>query len=102
MAITATGKVKRLYVRGDAANSADPDQPATPEGTPGVAIRLDLPAEGAPQHGYFKLELDHPNYYALYSLALTAAANRLPLQIRTEEDITPEAIAIVNYMVVDW
>ena len=102
MANRVKGLVTRLYVRGDPAADADPAQPATPEGTPGVAIRLDIPEADSPQNGYFKLELDHPNYFALYSLALSAAINRYPLSIRTHEAITPDAVAIVSYMVVDW
>jgi hypothetical protein len=102
MANRVKGLVTRLYVRGDAAQDADPSVPVTPEGTPGVNIRLEVPAAEAPLHGYFKLELDHPNYYALYSAALTAAVNRFPLSIRTDEAITPDEVAIVSYMVIDW
>lgn len=107
MAIRRTGTVERLYVRGDIAKPGDGEQPETDDpaavdGGPGVNIRLAIPPEQAPKAGYFKLLLDHPNYHALYSLALTAAVNRYPLTIRTEEDITSDATAIVNYMVVDW
>lgn len=99
MAIRAAGAVERLYVRGDLPPSTEPGEP---DPGPGVFIRLDIPPERAPLSGYFKLKVDHPNYFALYSLALTAAINRLPLSIRTDEEITPDAVGIVNYMVIDW
>jgi len=88
---TATGKVIRLY--------------ANPNGT---FIRLDIAPKTAPPDGYFRLRLSHPNYNALYSLALAAAANRWPLRIRIEGE---EAInlkdpvknpAVVQNLVVDW
>ena len=88
MAIRATATVDRLYVR------------AEPEA--GALIRLAIPESEAPKDGYFRLELDHPNYFALYSLALSAAINRFPLQIRTKADINPAETALVSYMVVDW
>jgi hypothetical protein len=66
-------------------------------------IRLALAAGvTAPEDGYFKLDQTHPNYNALYSLALLAAVNRYTLTIRTESDITPSQCALVLYMWVDW
>ena len=88
MAIRATGTVERVYVR------------AEPEA--GTIIRLAIPVAEAPKDGYFRIELDHPNSFASYSLALSAAINRYPLQIRTQADINREEIALVSYMVVDW
>jgi hypothetical protein len=85
MALVATGKVTRLYVRDE-----------------GTRIRLEIPADTQPKEGYFYLDLTHPNYNALYSLALSAAVNGYPLMIRTDADITPTEGATVNYMVVDW
>jgi hypothetical protein len=35
-------------------------------------------------------------------LALSAAINRYPLQIRTKADINTAETALVSYMVVDW
>jgi hypothetical protein len=58
MAVRAKGKVSRLYVRAEATN-----------------IRLEIPQEEQPLENYFKLETTHPNYNALYSLALSAAVN---------------------------
>jgi hypothetical protein len=86
MAVHAIGKVTRLYV------------------TKGyVAIRLGgLAADVRPLDSYFKLHQTHPNYNALYSLALTAAVNRYDLHIRTEEDIIPTETAEVWYFTVDW
>jgi hypothetical protein len=86
MAIRADGKVARLYP------------------TKGYTyIRLALAAGvAAPEDGYFKLDQTHPNYNALYSLALLAAVNRYTLTIRTESDITPSEYAVVRYMWVDW
>ena len=86
MAIRVNGKVTRLYVARD-----------------GVFIRLDVDSP-KPKDDYYKLPLDHTNYNALYSLALAAAANRWPLQIRIagDADIDPNTEARVNYMVVDW
>jgi hypothetical protein len=85
MAIRVTGIVERLYVRAERTN-----------------IRLVIPAQQQPLDGYFALEMDHPNYYSLYSLALSAAINRYPLQIRTKAEITPDEPAVVEYLVVDW
>jgi hypothetical protein len=66
-------------------------------------IRIDDP-EVVPKDGLFDLQQDHPNYNALYSLALSAAVNRYSLQIRTRGDIDPEADGYppVSYLVVDW
>lgn len=47
--------------------------------------------------GYFSLKKNHPNYDTLASVAIVAAVNRYPLQIRTAEDSTD-----VAYLVVDW
>jgi hypothetical protein len=84
---TAIGMVSRIY-----ANQS------------GAFIRLaDLPPGDTPGGGhYFELRKGHPNYNALYSLALVAAANRYKLWIRTDSDITSAGNAVVNYMVVDW
>jgi hypothetical protein len=85
MAVVAVGKVIRLYVnRGN------------------TSIRLDIDSKSAPKDGYFQLRLDHANYNALYSLALAAAVNRIPLRIRTVEDIVADKRAVIEYMVVDW
>ncbi len=86
MAIASkVGKVSRLYVnRGN------------------TSIRLDIDTKAGPANGYFKLRLDHPNYNALYSLALSAAINRFPLRIRPVRDIVSTESAEIEYMVVDW
>lgn len=47
--------------------------------------------------GYFLLRKDHPNYDTLASIAIIAAVNRQPLQIRTEETSND-----IVYLVVDW
>jgi hypothetical protein len=91
------GKVARINPRGGA-----------------TFIRLDidpkvLSANGLPPQVYFELQLSHPNYNALYSLALAAAANRWPLLIRFQTEGNPlrpklntEGHLVVQYMVVDW
>jgi hypothetical protein len=61
MALRASGAVERVYVR------------AEPEA--GTLVRLAIPESEAPKDGYFRIELDHPNYFALYSPALSAAIN---------------------------
>lgn len=85
---TATGKVTRIY-----ANEF------------GAFIRIDTD-EPKPLDDYFRLRLNHPNYNALYSLALAAAANRWPLLIRIEgtatSKIDPKIEGVVSYFVVDW
>ena len=87
----ATGRVTRLYVT------------RTPSPARGVTfIRLDIPASEQPKDGYFQLDQSHPNYNALYSLALSAAINGYLLRIRTEGPITPTEYAVVRYMVVNW
>ena len=65
-------------------------------------IRLDIDPKVGPLDGYFDLKLDHDNYNALYTLALAAAVNRLPLTIRAVSDIVATERAVVQYMVVDW
>ena len=83
---SATGIVTRIYVREQGAN-----------------IRLDIGSELQPKDNYFLLELTHPNYNALYSLALAAAVNRLPLRIRADGDLPLKGRdCVVSYMVVDW
>jgi len=90
MAVQAKGKVKRLY----------PSYETTKGKT---FIRLELPASAAaPKDGYFFIETSHPNYNALYSLALVAAVNRYQLEVRTAEDISNRDYGKVEYMVVDW
>ena len=85
---TAFGKVTRIY-----ANKF------------GAFIRIDTDGP-KPLEEYFKLRLDHPNYNALYSLALAAAANRWPLTIRIEgpasSKVDPTREGIVSWLVVDW
>jgi hypothetical protein len=85
-----SGKVTRLYVTRSKSN----------EGI--TNIRLDIPDAEQPKEGYFQLLQRHPNYDALYALALTAATNGYELRIRTEDDITPNEYAVVLYMTVDW
>jgi hypothetical protein len=90
MAVQATGRVRRIYPSYQAANAR-------------TYIALELPAAAtAPKDGYFVLESAHPNYNALFSLALVAAVNRYDLTIRAAADITSQAHATVDYMVVDW
>ena len=50
-----------------------------------------------PADGYFLLRKNHPNYDTLALLAIVAAVNRYPLQIRTAEESTD-----VEYLVIDW
>ena len=85
--VTMTGKVARLYVRRDI-----------------TYIRLDNAKASGPKENYFGLQMDAPNYNALYALALAAAANRWPLtiKIRAEAGISSERDAFVDYLFVDW
>jgi hypothetical protein len=86
MAFRRIGKVTQLYVRDDASY-----------------ISLDIPDDESPKDGLFELRMSNANYNAEYSLALAAAANRWPLEIRVVGDnITKETIAAVRYLVVDW
>jgi hypothetical protein len=85
MANRATGTVSRLYPRAE-----------------GLHIRLAVAPSLQPRDEYFTLSIDHPNYYSLLSLAMSAALNRLPLHIRVENEIVATEPAIVAYMVVDW
>ena len=82
-----TGRVDRLFPYEDRTN-----------------IRLGgVPEAEQPQDNYFRLQQTHPNYNALYSLALAAAINGYQLQIRVRgDDYTPGQLADVLYMVVDW
>ena len=84
------GRVARLYVTRSSEN----------EGI--TFIRLDIPDAEQPKEGYFQLNQRHPNYNALYSLALSAAINGYQLRIRAESDISSNDYAVVRYMTVDW
>ena len=75
------GKVSRLYINREECN-----------------IRLD-------GHGdtYFQLELEHPNFNAIYSLLVVAAVNRYQIRLRLEDYEPPDPPpTIVRYVVVDW
>lgn len=86
MSVTATGNVVRLYVRKNE-----------------TFVRLGNTNDVLPKDGYFRLSpTDHANYNALYSLALAAAINGYDLLIRATGEITPEATAEIDYLVVDW
>ena len=85
MAYRVTSEVVRIY----------------PADSECVYIRLKDPSH-TPKDGYFELKTDHPNFKALYVLALVAAANRQKLQIRTVGDIVSTEHAEVLYMVLDW
>jgi hypothetical protein len=82
MAVHFKAKVKRTFVHGN-----------------GTSIRLE--GKG---NGYFELSNEHPQYNALYSLALVAAVNNHTLWIRTtdERDEVTDDSAAVQYMVIDW
>ena len=82
MAIHFSAKVKRIFVNAD-----------------GVHILLEGKGDG-----YFFLSNEHPEYKALYALALVAATNSYNLHIRTNaerKDVTDKA-ANVRYMLIDW
>lgn len=68
----------------------------------GLDIRLDLVEGPMPEDDYFQLRHDHPNYKALYALALASAMNRLTLRIDTNEDIESTKRPTVDYLVQDW
>jgi hypothetical protein len=86
MANTARGRVNRIYPHENLAY-----------------IRLEgIAPNVTPKDGYFRLDKSHPNYAALYSLALVAAVNRYDLLIRTRGEITSQEHGEVVYMVVDW
>ena len=88
MAFRAQGKVSRIYPTSDG----------------NVNIRLaNIPADDTPQDGYFTLTKDHPNFNALYSLALVAAVNRYDLNIRARgNDIVAGQPTNIGYMTVDF
>jgi hypothetical protein len=90
MTVFAAGTVTRLYVTYGASGQGL------------TFIRINIPPAEQPKDNYFRLEQNHPNYNALYSLALSAAINRYVLRIRTESDITPAEVAQVRYLFVDW
>lgn len=86
MANSLTGKVARIY-----------------PSTRGTSIRLHTPpGTVVPLFGYFNLRQTHPNYNALYSLALAAAINGYDLRIRATAEIDPAVEADISYIVVNW
>jgi len=64
-------------------------------------IRLKDP-QYVPRDDFFMLPLSHPNYNALYSLAVVAAVNRYTLSIRTVTEITDTEYPKISYMTVSW
>ena len=86
MAAKVNSEVARIHPRGNGA---------------GVFIRLKKPSH-KPKDGCFELKNSHPNFNALYSLTLVAAANRQKLQIRTRENIVPTSRAEILDMYLDW
>lgn len=70
----------------------------------GAFIELDNDPQLGPKDNIWRLKLDHTNYNALFSLALTAAANRWPMDIRIEGDepISLDRDAAVRSMGVGW
>jgi hypothetical protein len=86
MADRATAKVTELYVTENQ-----------------TFITLDLPAETAPVNRQFELLMSDPNYNAMYSLALAAAANRWPLTIRVKGGDVQAADGVrIEYVTVNW
>lgn len=89
MANNATGLVARVY----------PDDK-------GCFVRLKgLAPDVRPKNGFFFIELGHPNYQSLFTLALTAATEGKELTIRIDPeqgDISADEIATVGYMYIDW
>lgn len=65
-------------------------------------IRLKLPPDQQPKDSYFELEQTHPNYNALFAIALSAAVNRQQLWIDAAGEITPDVTPRIDYLVVDW
>jgi len=66
--VRVKGQVRILYPTTDGTN---------------IALRGLSSGETPGGEGFFFLDLDHPNYNALFSLALVAATNRYELLIRT-------------------
>jgi hypothetical protein len=87
MAITFTkGTIRRLYPRDNGCWFQLTDATGSPI--------------TAPDKNGFHLVLSHPNYNAIYSLLLLAAANRYVITVRTESTRSqPEEI---DYITVDW
>lgn len=65
------------------------------------SIRLKDP-QYVPKDEYFRLPISHPNYNALFSLALVAAVNRYKIYIITEKDIINTEYAEIRYMENVW
>jgi hypothetical protein len=84
MSKIATGKVEVLYVH---------------EVTRiGLSDTIDV----LPKDSEFVLRRDHPNFNALYSMALSAAINHYTLRIGTTTEITPGEEAEVERMWIRW
>jgi hypothetical protein len=81
-----SGKVRRLFV--------DREQ-----------CFIQLSGIDVSKDSYFQLTANHPNYNAMYSLALSAAINSYVLQVRTAgevEAVPKDQYPHVRYLVVDW
>lgn len=70
----------------------------------GTYILLDNDPGIGPKDNLFRLMLDHVNYNAIYSLALTAAVNRWNLHIRIQGDgeISSSVEAAIKHARVNW
>jgi hypothetical protein len=91
MATATTGKVFRIFPSEDRTR---------------IILINPKPENSIPNSGgysYFSLLKSHDNYAALYSLALTAATNRLNLSIRiVGNNIAAATDPEISYMYIDW
>jgi hypothetical protein len=86
MAKSARGRIDRLTVRPDF-----------------TTVRLmDIPAELTPRLGSWELRMSHQNYSAMYSVLLAAAVNGFPIALFAEEEVTPDSVATIEIIRVDW
>jgi hypothetical protein len=85
MANKAVGKVRLISVQDDA-----------------TLIMLDMDTTNGPLDGIFRLLPSDKNYNARYTMALTAAVNRLVLFIRSAGELNPAEPAGIRFMQIDW
>lgn len=82
MAVAVRGKIKTLYPQAN-------------------GCYIEVMANPKPKSGLFQIELNHPNYNSLFSLAVVAFVNNYDLQIRAKEEINSNEIASVQYVTID-
>jgi hypothetical protein len=61
---------------------------------------LDLPPEQQPKGNMFMINMSHPNYSCMFSVALSALINNLRVNVRAPNGVTNEDYASIDYIMI--